>query len=57
MTLRGLRSLPSSTSRFNSRPTRKKKIAIRPSLIQSRSGLDRPSPFSVIVSLAFRKAS
>ena len=34
----GERNSPTNNSRFNSRPTRKKKTAIRPSLIQSSSG-------------------
>jgi len=34
-----LDSSPSRTSRFTSSPTRRKKIAIRPSLIHSSSGL------------------
>ena len=37
------RQLPDSSSRLISRPTRKKKIAIRPSLIQSSSGLSMAS--------------
>ena len=41
MMLRGLASSPSRSSRFSSRPMRKKKMAIRPSLIQSSSGLER----------------
>jgi hypothetical protein len=35
----GFASAPSSASRFNSRPTRKKNTAINPSLIHSNSGL------------------
>ena len=40
----GFFSFPSNTSRFNSSPTRKKKIAIRPSLIHKIIGFDKPSP-------------
>jgi hypothetical protein len=40
----GSASSPTVTSRLISRPTRKKKTAIRPSLIHSRSGLEMPKP-------------
>ena len=46
--------LPSSTSRFSSRPTRKKKIAIRPSLIQSNAGLLSPRAPNATVNFVSR---
>ena len=53
----GFLSLPSSNSRFNSKPIRKKKIAIKPSLIHKINGFPKPSPFRVIEKYAERKVS
>ena len=44
ITSRGFFSLPSIISRFSSSPMRKKKIAIKPSLIHRISSFDSPSP-------------
>src|SRR5215475_6686005 len=56
-TWEGCESSPSTTSRLISSPTSRKKIAIRPSLIHSTSGLLRPNAPNATVSLVPSKRS